>query len=57
MRLKQLLAPLPNAGASVIITLIFVGFFCALCWYVYRKDRKRVYSHLEQLPLEETRYE
>lgn len=53
MRLRNLLGPLPDVGASVLITVAFMLFFVGLCWYVYRKERRSVYQHLEQLPLEE----
>ena len=53
MRLKHLLGPLPNVSSSALVTLIFLIFFAALCWYVYRKERKAVYKYLESLPLTE----
>ena len=50
--MKQLLAPLPNCGASIFFTVVFLVFFVALCVFVYRKDRQSVYRHLSNLPLE-----
>ena len=57
MKMKHLLGPLPNAGASALITSLFFLFFVVLCWYVYRRDRKPIYEHLEQLPLTENENE
>lgn len=53
MRLRQLLAPLPNVGASAAVTLIFLLFFVGLCWFVYQRSRKSIYEQIQQLPLEE----
>ena len=53
MRLKHLLGPLPNVASSAAVTLIFLMFFIGLCWFVYRRDRRAIYSNLERLPLEE----
>lgn len=53
MRLKSLLGPLPDAGASVFFTTLFFLFFIVLCWYVWQKERKSIYEHLEKLPLED----
>lgn len=53
MRLKALLGPLPNVGASALVTTLGLLFFIGLCCYVYRRERKNIYKHLEMLPLEE----
>ena len=53
MRLKNLLGPLPDAGVSALITLFFLLFFVGLCWFVYSRNRRAVYQHIERLPLEE----
>lgn len=53
MRIKNLLAPLPSSSASIFFTLMFLMFFIALCWFVYKKTRKPIYEHLSQLPLED----
>lgn len=52
MRLRHLLGPLPSVEWSSLITLGFCLFFVGLCWYVYRRDRRGVYQHLEQLPFQ-----
>jgi cbb3-type cytochrome oxidase subunit 3 len=44
---------LPSTAGSIAATVFFLLFFAAVCWFVYRRDRQRVYKHLEQLPLEE----
>ncbi|MCO6432249.1 MAG: CcoQ/FixQ family Cbb3-type cytochrome c oxidase assembly chaperone [Deltaproteobacteria bacterium] len=53
MRLKHLLGPLPNVSAAALITAIFCLFFIVLCWYVFRRDRRSIYEHLEKLPFSE----
>ena len=53
MRLKYILGPLPNVEAAAFVTAIFVLFFVGLCWFVYRRDRRTIYEHLENLPLKE----
>lgn len=54
MKFKHLLGPLPNALSAGSVTLIFLAFFVALCWFVYRRERKATYSHIERLPLEDS---
>lgn len=49
--MRQLLGPLPSAGASVFLTVLFTAFFIGLCWYVYRANRRSIYRHVERLPL------
>lgn len=53
MKFKHLLGPLPNMEASAFVTAIFLIFFAALCWFVYRKERRAIYETLGRLPLEE----
>jgi cbb3-type cytochrome oxidase subunit 3 len=51
--MRQLLGPLPNVGASVFFTVLFTALFVGLCWYVYRGNRRSLYSQLEKMPLTE----
>lgn len=53
MKFKMLLGPLPNVGASSLVTVFFLTFFVVLCWFVYRRERNAIYEHLEALPLSE----
>jgi len=53
MRMKFLLGPIPNVTASGIVTVLCLLFFVGLCWFVYRRDRKGIYMHLQSLPLSE----
>ncbi len=57
MRFKHLLGPIPNALSAGSVTVLFVLFFVGLCWFVYRRERRAIYSHIERLPLEESTHD
>lgn len=52
MRLRHLLGPLPDPGVSALVTALFLLFFLGLCWFVYRRERRALYSRLEKMPLD-----
>jgi cbb3-type cytochrome oxidase subunit 3 len=51
--MKNLLQPLPSTTGSIAVLILFTVFFALLCWFVYRRDRKAIYAHLESLPIQE----
>ncbi|MBX7136928.1 MAG: hypothetical protein K1X83_03015 [Oligoflexia bacterium] len=49
--MKDLLQPVLVSNWTICITPIFLMFFVAACWWIFRRERASLYKTIERMPL------